>query len=93
MDVHYVEQMVERVSWFAPVDYEIFLWYDEHDILATAQVVAVNIDYDRQYVNKRLRALEEAGLFESDDGLYRLSELGKQFLGGELSTEDVEKLG
>jgi predicted transcriptional regulator len=93
MEKSYIERMVERVSWFSPVDYEIFLFYEEHDILASAKVVAANIDYDRQYVNKRLRKLEDSGLFESEDGLYRLSDEGRKFLDGRLSVDQVEALG
>ncbi|WP_128479002.1 MarR family transcriptional regulator [Halorussus pelagicus] len=82
--------MVERVPWMSPIDYEILEFYDHHDILLTPKVIAVNIDYDRQYTSKRCRALAEAGLLQQiDKGLYKLSNKGRQFLAGDL---DVSKL-
>jgi predicted transcriptional regulator len=93
MTEQYLKQMVERVSWLAPVDYEILLFYENHDIWASAKVVGANIQYDRQYVNKRLRELEMAGLFENDDGLYELSKVGRGFLSGDVSAKEIEELG
>lgn len=87
----YREQMVERVSWMAPVDYEILL-FDDHPIKVTPKVLAVNIDYDRQYVSKRCGILSDAGLLESVDiGLYELTELGDVFLEGEIGGRELKK--
>ena len=84
-----VREMVERISWFSPVDYEIFLFFENHDILVSPKVLAENIDYDRQYVYKRLRVLTGAGLLESSDGIYELTDLGRKFLAGELNEDDI----
>ncbi|AFO56744.1 phage PhiH1 repressor protein [Natrinema sp. J7-2] len=69
----------------APVDYEIMLFFDEHDIQTSPRVLAANIDYDRQYVSKRCGKLSEAGLLESvTTGLYRLTDTGRAYLNGDL---------
>ncbi|WP_200820873.1 MarR family transcriptional regulator [Halobellus limi] len=81
--------MVERISWFSPVDYEIFLFLEDHDILISPKMLAENIEYDRQYVYKRLRVLTEAGLLESDDGIYELTDLGRDFLAGDVGEDDL----
>lgn len=83
--------MVERVSWMAPVDYEIMLFFDEHAIQVSPRVLAANIDYDRQYVSKRCRALSEADLLESvETGLYQLTDAGHDYLEGELDVRELE---
>jgi len=84
-----LEEMVERVSWFSPVDYEIFLFFEDHDILVSPKIIAVNIGYDRQYAYKRLRVLSEAGLLEAEDGIYELTDLGREFLAGDLDENDL----
>ncbi len=81
--------MVERVSWFAPVDYEIFLFFEDHDIGATAKVVGYNIGYDSDYVNRRLRTLENASLFDNTDGIYELTDRGREFLAGDIDEDDL----
>ncbi|WP_226483249.1 MarR family transcriptional regulator [Natrinema amylolyticum] len=83
--------MVERVSWMAPVDYEIMLFFDAHPILVSPKVLAVNIEYDRQYVSRRCSALSDAGLLESvDTGLYQLTDTGTAYLEGELDVSELE---
>ena len=93
MSLDKADKMVERISWFAKIDYPLLGFVEDHDILISPKVLAANIGYDRSYTGKRLRALRDAGLFEQhDDGLYELSDLGRQFLGGNLSQERIEAL-
>ncbi|MFA9504389.1 MarR family transcriptional regulator [Natrinema sp. H-ect1] len=83
--------MVERVSWMAPVDYEIMLFFEAHPILVSPKVLAVNIEYDRQYVSRRCSELTNAGLIESvDTGLYQLTDTGTAYLEGELDVSELE---
>lgn len=85
-------QMVERVPWMAPVDYEILLFFEDHPILLSPRILAVNIEYDRQYVSRRCSALTEAGLLESvDTGLYQLSKTGELYLEGDVDATDLEQ--
>ncbi|WP_229774209.1 winged helix-turn-helix domain-containing protein [Halocalculus aciditolerans] len=83
--------MVQRVEWMAPIDYWILEFFQEHDIKATPQVVAANIDYDNQYTGKRLNRMAEAGLFEKDEpGLFSLTDRGRAFLAGDLDADDLD---
>lgn len=85
--------MVQHVSWFVKVDYPVVGFFETYDILVSPKVVSGNIDYDRSYVGKRLRALRDAGLLvQHENGLYELSDLGREFLAGDLSREEVEAL-
>ncbi|WP_138006548.1 MarR family transcriptional regulator [Halalkalirubrum salinum] len=83
--------MVERVSWFSPVDYEILMFFENHDILASPKVIAVNIDYDRQYTSKNCRKLAEVDLLRKDEsGLYGLTEKGRSFLAGSVDPSELK---
>jgi len=94
LPVGHREQMVEQVPWMAPVDYEILLFFDKHPIIVSPRVLAVNIEYDRQYVSKRCRALTEAGLLTAvDTGLFELTETGQTYLEGELDVSELTEPG
>ncbi|ELZ95025.1 phage PhiH1 repressor protein [Haloferax mucosum ATCC BAA-1512] len=89
MSDDFLREMVNRISWFSPVDYEIMIFYEQHDIAVTAKSIAANIDYHRQYVNKRMRVLENAGLFSNTDGIYSLTDFGREFLAGNVSEDEL----
>lgn len=91
MPTDLLRKMVERVSWMSPIDYEILSFFEDHDILASPQVIAANIDYDRNYTGKRCRNFKKYELLERDEnGLYELSEKGRAFLAGELDASELE---
>jgi len=86
-----VGQMVERVAWMSPIDYHILEFFEQHDIQASPKVVSSNIDYDRVYTGKRLKALKSAGLFtQAENDLYELSDRGRAFLAGEVNGGDLD---
>jgi len=75
----------------SPIDYEILSFFEEHDILVSPQVIAANIEYDRNYTGKRCRNFAEYGVLDRDEnGLYQLSDIGRQFVAGELDPEELE---
>lgn len=85
--------MVQRVEWFAKSDYPLLSFFEDHDIQVSPKVVGENLDYHPGYIGRRLRALRDAGLLDQhDSGLYELSDLGRQFLAGEVSAEEIEAL-
>ncbi|OYR80865.1 phage repressor protein [Halorubrum ezzemoulense] len=87
-----IREMVERVSWFSPIDYEILEFFEDHDILASPKVIGVNIDYDRQYTSKRCRVLLDEGLLDqAQSGIYKLSDRGRSFLAGEVDPDTLER--
>jgi predicted transcriptional regulator len=62
----------------------------DKEIVASPRVLSVNIDYDRQYVSKRLRILAQNDLVDNvDTGLYQITDRGKQYLDGNLSKDDL----
>jgi predicted transcriptional regulator len=93
MDVRSIKEMVERVRWMSPIDYEILLFFEDHEILVSPKVLGANIEYDRQYTSKRCRKLTQEGILEQDgeSGLYGLSDRGRRFLAGELDAEEFER--
>lgn len=86
--------MVERISWFSTIDYQIFEFYKMHDISVSPSVLADNIDYHPEYTGSRLRLLRKSGLLnQTEKGYYELSDLGREFLAGDLPVDEVEELG
>lgn len=84
--------MRPRVEWMTRADDYILEFFEEADIVATPHVVSANIDYSRQYVNRRIRKLSENGLLEkSGDGLYRITERGRDYLAGDLEADVLEE--
>lgn len=85
--------MIQPVSWFVKLDYLILYFLEEQDISLSPKVVSANIDHDRSYVGQRLRILRDAGLVvQHENSLYELSDLGRQFLAGDLPKKEVEAL-
>jgi predicted transcriptional regulator len=83
--------MRPRISWMNQCDNRILELLNETDIKLTPFVVAENIDYNRQYVNRRMRILATNELVENTgDGLYRITDRGRQYLTGELDKDDLE---
>ena len=85
-----LSDMRARVPWMSQCDNRILEFLNETDIVATPFVIANNIDYSRQYVNQRIRILATNGLVENTgDGLYRITDLGRAYLNGELDVDDL----
>lgn len=65
---------------------------DDGRAALSCKVIAANISYSRQYVNKRIRDhLVPHGLVRDlDRGLYQLTTDGQAFLRGELDPDDLE---
>lgn len=85
------EDMVERVSWFSPIDYEILIFFENHDIIVSPKILSVNIGYDRQYTSKRMNVLADNDLLKKrNSGLYELSKTGRLFLAGNLDPSSLE---
>ncbi|MFC7047310.1 MarR family transcriptional regulator [Halobacteriaceae archaeon GCM10025711] len=61
-------------------------------LILSPRILSVNTDYSRHYVSERLAELTDAGLIERvDEGLYRITELGEQYLAGELDANELER--
>lgn len=64
---------------------------DESDLLLSPSVIAVNLDYARNWVSRRLSKLDDAGLVERSDGsYYYITENGRRYLTGEIEGSELE---
>jgi len=85
-----------RVDWMTRADDAIleFLLNDgNRPIVANPSTVEANVEYKISHVRRRLRALEEGDLveyYDEDRGLYRITDLGRAYLAGEIGADDLE---
>lgn len=64
--------------------------FDESGMVLSPRILAVNTDYSRHYVSERLAVLLDGGLVEKvDDGLYQITEKGRDYLKGELEAHEL----
>ncbi|WP_336364674.1 hypothetical protein [Halalkalicoccus salilacus] len=79
-------QVRQPSEWMLPVDDTILSLFHATDLVLTPAIIAYNIDYSRDEVNRRLTELEQRGFVEKvERGKYRLTVLGKQYIEGPLS--------
>lgn len=65
---------------------------DESGLLLTPATIAVNLDYTRNWVSRRLGRLLDAGLVErTDSAHYRITELGQDYIAGEVEADLLEE--
>ncbi len=77
------EQLRRPEDWMLPVDDAVLDLFVSADLVLTPAVVAYNIDYSREEVNRRLIELEERGFVDKvERGKYRITALGTQYLNG-----------
>lgn len=68
-------------EWMLPIDDAILELFHNSDLVLTPSIVAYNIDYSREEVNRRLAELEDRGYVERvERGKYRVTTLGKQYI-------------
>lgn len=80
-------------EWMLPVDDAVLDVLYESDLVLTPAVVAYNVDYRRETVNRRLRELEARGFVTRvERGKYRIGTLGVQYVEGAASTGLVRSL-
>ena len=79
-----VTEYRQSAEWMMPIDDAILEVLSSSGLILTPAVIAVNIDYSREEVNRRLSRLETEGLVERvERGKYRLTDRGEQYLDGE----------
>lgn len=61
-------------------------------LILSPSVIAINTDYTRNYINKRVAILLENGLVNRvNEGYYVITEKGRQYLAGELDAHELEE--
>ena len=82
--------MRPRVTWMTGADNRTLEFLYEKDIVATPHVISANIDYSQQYINERVRVLEQNGLVQQTEGaLYQITDRGRAYLTGDLDADDL----
>lgn len=82
--------MRPRVDWMNQTDDRILELLDECGLILTPAVLAKNLEYSRNWVSRRVRDLEAAGLVEQvDSGYYRITDFGRSYLSGELEASEI----
>lgn len=80
-----------NVSWMTQADDRILELLAESGIALSPKVIAWNTGYNRNTVSQHLKPLREASLVNRvDEGMYEITDHGRQYLTGELSAEDLE---
>lgn len=65
----------------------------DSDLLLSPRILAVNNDYTRQHVSRRLSKLVDAELVKRvDDGLYQITDKGRGYLIGDVGAEELQKV-
>jgi len=83
--------MRPRVEWMTQADERILEFLQEKDIIASPSVIAANIDYTGEYISRRCRKLEDAGLLQRvDPSNYRLTDLGNRFLEAQAEASELQ---
>lgn len=82
--------MRKRAEWMRPIDDPIleYLSSDGPDLPTN---ISDGIEKSRKYTGERCRQLTKFGLLENlGSGLYRITELGEEYLSGELDASELE---
>jgi len=81
-----------RISWMNQTDNRILELLDESDLILSPGVIAVNLEYTRNWVSRRVSKLVEAELLERVDGAYyRITDQGQDYLSGDIDAEKLEQ--
>lgn len=68
-------------SELSPIERDILLFFEQHDIILNPASLAANIGYDRNYTARQCNELARHGLLEKMDGpKYQLTEDGRMFV-------------
>lgn len=79
-------QLREQADWMLPIDDAILELFHSKELVLTPTIIAYNIDYSREEVNRRLGVLKDHGLVTKvERGKYRITTLGRQYVTGVVS--------
>ena len=74
---------------------------EETGMALTPKVIAFQVEYDYTYLRQRLRVLEDHGVVAypeetpegvSQTGVYEITSLGRRFLAGEATRDELEEV-
>ncbi|ELY97551.1 phage PhiH1 repressor protein [Natrialba chahannaoensis JCM 10990] len=83
--------MRPRVDWMNQTDNRILELLDESELVLSPAVTAINLDYSRNWVSRRMSKLEKAHLIEKVDGsYYQITDRGRAYMNGDLEADELE---
>lgn len=86
-------QLRQPADWMLPIDDAILSLFHSTDLILTPAIIAYNIEYSRDEVNRRLVELETRGYVEKvERGKYRITGLGKRYMEGSLPQGVLSRL-
>ncbi|MDS0475281.1 MarR family transcriptional regulator [Natrinema sp. 1APR25-10V2] len=84
--------MRPRVEWMNQTDNRILELLDESDLILSPAVTAINLDYSRNWVSRRMSQLENANLIEKVNGsYYQITDRGRAYLSGQIDANELKK--
>lgn len=84
-------------SWMTPMDRDILERLQNpgnDELVLSPRMIAENTDWKRTSIREHLTTLRERGLveyYDEEGGVYQLSETGRKWLQGEISTAEIEE--
>jgi len=85
--------MRPRVEWMNQTDDRILELLDESGLILSPAVIAVNLEYNRSWISRRISKLVDAGLVESiNEGYYRITDFGREYLVGDIDADELEAM-
>ncbi|KYH23770.1 hypothetical protein HAPAU_38490 [Halalkalicoccus paucihalophilus] len=79
--VRHPQRVRAQEDWMSPVDDRILEVCSRADLVLTPSIIAYNIEYSREEINRRLSELERHDFVERvDRGKYRITNKGYQYL-------------
>ena len=86
--------MRPRVEWMNQTDDRILELLDESGLILSPAVIAVNLEYNRSWISRRISKLVDFELVEAvNEGYYRITDRGRDYLSGDLDADDLEDSG
>jgi predicted transcriptional regulator len=77
-------------------DDRILEFFDQYPIALPPSVLTYHLNYSKVHINNRMRKLADEGLLEKVDpkrGFYEITNIGTDYLRGDLSRDDLENSG
>ena len=83
--------MHREFDWATPADTYILDFLSQCEGKLKVSSIALNVPYKQQWVGKRCRELSQRGLLNRiSEGAYEITDLGEQYLSGELDAVELE---
>lgn len=87
------QQVRHQENWMLPIDDAILELFHSNELVLTPAIIAYNIEYSREEVNRRLGELAARGLVDKvDHGKYRMTALGRQYIEGSVPRTPATRL-